>query len=160
MKCDELKPFRALDIGNDIYEENTGYAYPKELVDEAIAELKAKVNENNNRANLWLYNAQNEHNAFVTARMGNMKLKAELAKKKEEIAKKGAIIRALERDKCDLWRRFVQLRKALCRLRIGFALRFGKANSGEKIVSYWKHRYKTAPYWDSKTYKDIPQTKE
>ena len=64
----------------------------------------------------------------------------------------------LECEKRDLWLRFVQLRRALCILRIGFALRFGGANLRKKIVAYWKHRCKTAPYWDSKTYNDIPQT--
>lgn len=93
------------------------------------------------------------------------RLESELNKAHEEIQslkvklnKKGASNVRLECEKRDLWLRFVQLRRALCRLRIGFALHFGGVNSGKSIVAYWKHRCKTAPYWDSKTYKDIPQT--
>ena len=77
---------------------------------------------------------------------------------KAELKEKDAANLRLECEKRDLWLRFVQLHRALCRLRIGFALHFGRANSGKKIVDYWKRRSKTAPYWDSKTYKGIPQT--
>lgn len=77
---------------------------------------------------------------------------------KAELKKKGAANLRLECEKRDLWLRFVQLRRALCRLRIGFALRFGGASLRKKVVAYWTHRCKTAPYWGSKTYKDIPQT--
>lgn len=76
---------------------------------------------------------------------------------KAELKKKEAANLRLECEKRDLWLRFVQLRRALCRLRIGFALHFGRANSGKKIVDYWKDRCKTAPYWDSETYTGIPQ---
>lgn len=31
-----------------------------------------------------------------------------------------------------------RLRRALCRLRIGFAKHFGRVNSGKNIVAYWK----------------------
>ena len=77
---------------------------------------------------------------------------------KAELKKKDAANLRLECEKRDLWLRFVQLHRALCRLRIGFALHFGRDNSGKKIADYWKHRSNTAPYWDSKTYKGIPQT--
>ena len=60
--------------------------YPKSDVDAAIAELKGQVNGFKNRANLWEYNAQNEHNAAVTVRMENAKLKAKLAEKDKKIA--------------------------------------------------------------------------
>ena len=76
---------------------------------------------------------------------------------KADLKKKGAANIRLECEKRDLWLRFVQLRRALCILRIGFALRFGGASLRKKVVAYWKHRCKTAPYWDSKTYNDIPQ---
>lgn len=59
--------------------------YPKSEVDAAIAELKGQVNGFKNRANLWLYNAQNEHNAAVAVRMENAKLKAKLAEKDKKI---------------------------------------------------------------------------
>ena len=77
---------------------------------------------------------------------------------KAELKKKDAANLRRECEKRDLWLRFVQLHRALCRLRIGFALHFGSDNSGKKIADYWKHRSNTAPYWDSKTYKGIPQT--
>ena len=61
--------------------------YIKSEVDAAIAELKAQVNGLRNCANLWLYNAQNEHNAAVAVRMENAKLKAKIAENDKEIAK-------------------------------------------------------------------------
>lgn len=70
MKCDELKQ-----VENPI---EWGLYYNKSEVDAAIAELKAQVNGFENRANLWLYNAQNEHNAAVAVRMENKKLKQKL----------------------------------------------------------------------------------
>ena len=59
--------------------------YIKDEVDKVIAELKAQVNGFFNRANLWHYNAQNEHNAAVAVRMENAKLKAKIAEKDKEI---------------------------------------------------------------------------
>lgn len=32
--------------------------------------------------------------------------------------------------------------RALCRLRVGFALHFGRVNSGKKIVAYWREQAK------------------
>lgn len=49
------------------------------------AELKAQVNAHNNRANLWHYNAQNEHNANVALRMENESLKRENAELKAKL---------------------------------------------------------------------------
>lgn len=54
--------------------------YDANEVDKVIAELKAQVNGFQNRANLWEYNAQNEHNAVVEARMETQKLKAKVDK--------------------------------------------------------------------------------
>ena len=96
--------------------------YPKSDVDSVIAELKAQVNGFFNRANLWHYNAQNEHNAAVAVRMENAKLKAKIAEKDKEIAelkeqykdmdvthtvhiaKMNARIEELE-DNVDLWKK-------------------------------------------------------
>lgn len=80
MKCDELKPITVTD------ECGSYRVYNKSEVDAAIAELKAQVNGFENRANLWEYNALNEHNAAVAVRMENAKLKAKLAEKDKEIA--------------------------------------------------------------------------
>lgn len=52
--------------------------------DAVIAELNAQVNGLRNRANLWHYNAQNEHNAAVTVRMENAKLKQKIAEQETE----------------------------------------------------------------------------
>lgn len=60
--------------------------YLKSEVDPVIAELNGQVNGFKNRANLWEYNAQNEHNGAVTVRMENAKLKAKLAEKDKKIA--------------------------------------------------------------------------
>lgn len=84
MKCDELKVYVPQDgpyglkpeEGGEPVEEET--CYLKSDVDAAIAELKAQVNGFENRANLWEYNAQNEHNAAVAVRMENKKLKQKL----------------------------------------------------------------------------------
>lgn len=65
----------------------TSLYYPKSEVDAVITEFKAQVNGLHNRANLWHYNAQNEHNAAVAVHMENAKLKAKLAEKDQEIAK-------------------------------------------------------------------------
>lgn len=104
------------------------------------------------------YNFECFYNERELRKACEEKLVKARGKYESELKKKGASNLRLECEKLDLWLRFVQLRRALCRLRIGFALRLGKANSGKKIIDYWKHRCKTAPYWDSKTYKDIPQT--
>lgn len=109
-------------------------------------------------ANLEAYPRPDNSTVIATLIEKNKDLEGELAKAKATISSKGTTIVRLECEKRDLWLRFVQLRRALCRLRAGFALHFGRVNSGKKIVAYWKRRCKTAPYWDSKTYKDIPQT--
>lgn len=49
--------------------------YFKSEADMVIAELKAKVNGLKNLANLWEYNAQNEHNESVMVNMEKIKLK-------------------------------------------------------------------------------------
>lgn len=54
--------------------------YHADEADKVIAELKAQVNGFQNRANLWEYNAQNEHNAVVAVRMENAKLEAKVDK--------------------------------------------------------------------------------
>lgn len=133
--------------------------YEKTEVDKILAEKDAKIAGFENALH-W-----DNSEALINAAEKTKSLEEELAKARDEIKslkaelkKKGAANMRLECEKRDLWLRFVQLRRALCRLRIGFALHFGRVNSGKKIIDYWKHRCKTAPYWDSKTYNDIPQT--
>jgi len=69
----ELKVYHC----NEWHNEYTEF-YMKSEADKVIAELKAQVNAHNNRANLWHYNALDEHNATVALRMENAKLKAKL----------------------------------------------------------------------------------
>lgn len=156
--------------------------YEKTEVDKVLAEKDAKIASFENAVH-WdnseaLINAvektKNLEEELAKAREEIKSLKAELFDKtkvqvfsvvdqrieelKADLKKKGAANMRLECEKRDLWLRFVQLRRALCRLRIAFALRFGGAYLRKKVVAYWTHRCKTAPYWDSKTYNDIPQT--
>lgn len=67
----ELKAYRVKGVTLG----DTHDVYLKSEVDKTIAELKAQVNGFHNRANLWHYNAQNEHNEAVAVRMENAKLK-------------------------------------------------------------------------------------
>jgi len=77
MKCDKFTTPVKIEIPG-IGSIESADLYLKSDADKLIAELKAQVNAHNNRANLWHYNAQNEHNATVALRMENAKLKAKL----------------------------------------------------------------------------------
>jgi len=92
--------------------------YLKSEADKVIAELKAQVNAHNNRANLWHYNALNEHNATVALRMENAKLKAKL-----EDVQKSAYAECV-----DAGMRGRRLKRALW---------LARASEAVKEVNYW-----------------------
>lgn len=79
-KVDTVSARVRLDAG--VFALTTTGAFYEHCAD--IAELNAQVNGLRNRANLWHYNAQNEHNAAVAVHMENAKLKQKIAEQETE----------------------------------------------------------------------------
>ena len=150
MKCDELKDrwFWAYPTESVDCDGITGSAhevYGKSEVDAAIAELKAQVNAHNNRANLWHYNAQNEHNAAVAVRMENAVLKAT-----KRMLKRDLWLMTAE------WAEGMGLASCNIAIKLSFKERFfyhDEANR-EKDIKKYRHRqvvfYKYADYCRAK----------